>query len=119
MFEHLKYVYYPDHDERYAHIPKEDRHEYPDEIVDQGTGETILKRKYTLAEVNNLSDSYTPPQLFGEYAHRVLSHFGGHIFAKDVPLSKAFEVGRKHREWNERMNQRMKQRNSHGEAKVQ
>ncbi len=26
-------VYYPDHDQRYAHIPERDRWKYPDEIV--------------------------------------------------------------------------------------
>lgn len=109
MFKNLKYVYYPDHDERFAHILKEERHEYPDEIVDMDLGETILKRRHTRAELRELDESYTPPQLHGQYAMALLSNFSGFIFCKDVPLSKAFQAAKETREWNERMHQRMNQ----------
>ena len=47
----MKLVYYPDHDERYAHIHKNERCLYPDEIH---IGFSIIKRTKLFEDITGL-----------------------------------------------------------------
>lgn len=68
----IDYIYYPDHDERYAHLPRGDRREFPDAL--KLSGGSIIPRVKTIA------------QLFQEHKydfHEIWFH------AVDVPISRA------------------------------
>jgi len=48
--ESMKSVYYPDHDQRYAHLSEDERKDYPDELmikIDK-TWVTVIKRETLL-----------------------------------------------------------------------
>ncbi len=67
----MKLIYYPDHDERYAHIPKSERHLYPDEIR---VNSTIFKR-------NKLREDIASAD-FGRYGV-----INAYLLAKDEPYT--------------------------------
>ena len=71
----MKRIYYPDHDKRYAHIPKEDRWLYPDEIHLSEYRAPIYRRKP-----------------FAELRKADVEYFGGAVsillFANDIPYLK-------------------------------
>ena len=68
----VDYIYYPDHDERHAHIPKGERHEFPDALkLSDGS---IIPRVKTIA------------QLFKERKYDFHSIW---IFAVNIPISRA------------------------------
>ncbi len=69
----MKLIYYPDHDERYAHIPKSERPMYPDEIQ-IGHLFPPIKRVKNLDEVTlaDVPDGVSPA-----------------LAAKDVPYDSA------------------------------
>ena len=71
----MKTIYYPDHDERYAHIPKSERWKYPDEIK---IGFTRIKR------VKNYAD------LTGKDV-RQNGGVSSCFIAKDIPYTEGLE----------------------------
>lgn len=103
MYTNLKRVYHPDHDERYAHIPEDQRKEYPDEIIDGDTGKVIVKRQYTMNELRRMNPVRRLTEAFGEYAYEVIGQFDSYIYAKDVPLSEVFKHEKDIRERKERV----------------
>ena len=69
----MKPIYYPDHDERYKHIPPRLRKEYPDEVIVGG---------FTIKRVKNLNELTEEDQR--RYTTDLIR-----LAAKDVPLSRA------------------------------
>jgi hypothetical protein len=100
MFDNLKYIFLPGHDERYAHIPPAQRHEYPDEIFDKDLNVTIVRRIFTRSELRETE----PWQALGNRLRQgeVVRTLGDLIFAKDVSLSAAAEHKRQFDEERER-----------------
>lgn len=107
MYDNLKYVYCPYHDQRYADVPPEQRHEYPDEVVDEETGKTIAIRKYTLKEIEFLQEAPWQLDTLSPGAQGVMSCFDINIYAKNVPMSKVLEDAKEVREFMMRVNRPM------------
>lgn len=76
----MKFIYYPDHDERYSHIPAFQRPEYPDEIVLGGVPNFVIKREKRWAELT--------PEECGALGAMCLEPC---IAACDVPVSEALD----------------------------
>lgn len=71
----MKLIYYPDHDQRYAHIPERERREYPDEVH--------FMHRSPIKRVKKFKD-LTREDLEGIAGY---IHIG--IAACDVPISRA------------------------------
>lgn len=95
-------TYDPDHDTRYAHIPPEERWEYPDEIIRRGSR---YKREKTCAELSGEIEMDLALRLFGRenWGERYEKSFGKPLpdriaidytarllLAKDVPVTRAW-----------------------------
>jgi hypothetical protein len=104
MFDNLEYIFLPGHDERYAHIPPEQRHEYPDEIFDKDLNVTIVERVFTKSELRRVENR----QKLGRYWWDAVGKFGDLIFAKDVSLSAAAEDKRQFDEMRRRNGPRLR-----------
>ena len=74
----MKRVYYPDHDERYAHIPPRERKDYPDELMIKMGKKwvTVIKRERNFADL-------TEEEWNGYGADLIF------LAAKDIPMSRA------------------------------
>ena len=72
----MKKVYYPDHDERYAHIPKGQRRLYPDEIH---IGCVVIKRTKLYKDITGMD----------------VRKYGAHpcLIACDVPYTEGLHDG--------------------------
>lgn len=68
----MELIYYPNHAERYAHIPEEEREEYPDEVR---IGWTVIQRT----------------KLFAELTREDLGGLDPCLVARDVPIRKALK----------------------------
>jgi len=93
----LEYVYYASHDKRYAHVPKEERDEYPDVIIlhDPDEGKIKFRRRHTSDEWDRHNDRTGWDEFRrvagGAHAFDVIAFKHGielNIFSKDVPMSK-------------------------------
>ena len=72
----VDYIHYPDHDERYAHIPKGERKDYPDAL--KLSSGRIIPRVKTIAEL------FKVPRNKRHWTyHSIWFH------ATDVPVSRA------------------------------
>ena len=100
MPENLRYVYHRNHAKRYAHIPEEQRKEYPDEVVvttPEGE-EIVVKRQYTNAELRELEER---PWVFRKLIPEtdyMADNFQTNIYAKDVPMSQVLKDAERRRE---------------------
>lgn len=69
----MELIYYPNHAERYAHIPEWERAEYPDEVR---IGGTIIQRT----------------KLFAELTHEdIAGYIDPCLVARDIPIRKALK----------------------------
>lgn len=67
-------IFYPDHDERYAHIPETQRKDYPDEVKRPGCA--------TIKRVKDFADMTMED--WKEYGPDLIR-----LAAKDIPVSRA------------------------------
>lgn len=73
-------IYYPDHAERYAHLPPRERWKYPDEVR---LGMFRYKREKTLAELREDVVNGKIPCDGGDLLTSLL------LAAKDIPVNEA------------------------------
>lgn len=102
MPENLKLNYHRNHARRYAHIPEEQRKEYPDVIIIKRPkaegGNIRINRKYTLEELREIAEH---PREFDELSadtSYVINNFGTTIYAKDVPMTQVMENAKRRRQ---------------------
>lgn len=96
----MECTYYPDHDQRYAHIHPKDRWKYPDEIKN---GMSRYKREKTLAELGGEMEIEVALRLFGNGSREHFEKIAGKplpdriklrgpdllLLAKDMPYTDA------------------------------
>ena len=99
-------TYHPDHDERYAHIPPEERWKYPDEVREEGFLPAIYIREKTYEELGDEIDTDLALHLTGggtEWREKMEKYLGRPfpnryplqgitrlLFSKDRPITDAW-----------------------------
>ncbi|GEM_PF-5054691 len=94
----LEYVYYANHDKRYAHLSREERDEYPDAIIlhDPEEGPVKFRRRYTASELDKMCERSGWQEFWEAVGHRNFELIGKHgieitIFDKDTPMNKVIK----------------------------